>query len=166
MSSTPNFSEEGARAGAAAGAFTDGPDHAPLGRESPKRSKSHGRANPIVHHKGQEQEIHGGRTAARQQATTDSSRGRGRAATKLDGMSPWAKEVLYVDTNYGTLGANQHADTVAAQLDPRRAEPLPPDHPEVVKEIKFDRISRLMQPGTDDEVEQQLGLDSDDDWIS
>ena len=162
MSSNPNFSEEGARERAASDkAFADPP--APPGV---KRPRSHGRQGVISHHKGQEQEIHGGRTAARQQATTDSSRGRGRAATQLDGMSPWAKEVLYVDTNYGSLRPTQHADTVAAQLDPRRAEPLPPDHPEVVKEIKFDRISRLMQPGTDDEVDQQLGLDSDDDWIS
>ena len=52
------------------------------------------------------------------------------------------------------------------------------NHPAVTKEVKFDRISRLMQPGSDDEVDQRLssgiegyddGLvdyDPDDDWIS
>ena len=131
------------------------------GRISPR----HSRKNSLSHHKGQEQEVHGGRTAAKQQGTTDSTRGRGRARSPED-LSPWAAEVLS-QHNYGlNLERGTNPDTIAQRLDPRKAEPLPPDHPEVLKEIKFDRMSRLMQPGSNDEVDQQLGLDENDDWIS
>ena len=79
----------------------------------------------------------------------------------MAGASIWASEV--VPNNYGVPG--EHPDTVAARIDPRRAAPLPADHPAVLKEIKFDRISALMQPGSNDEIDQELGLDSNDDWI-
>ena len=165
--SNPNFSEEDARARAAEGAFPPGGRSE---RVTPSRDRSHGRANPIAHHREQTHEVHGGRTAARQQNTTDSSRGRGRAVppvlAETGAMTPWAAEVLYQDNNYGQIKSGEHPDTIAARLDPRKATPLPPDHPEVMKEIKFDRISRLMQPGSNDEIDQELGLDSDDDWIS
>lgn len=160
MSSQSNFSEEDARGRAAEGAFPD-PDN--------RRPRAHGRKNSIAHHKGQETTAsYGGRTAARQQAITDSSRGRGRAANEDGGvpLTRWAYEVLYQDTNYGQIKSGVHPDVLAARLDPRKSEPLPPDHPEVRKEIKFDRIARLMQPGSNDEVDQQLGLDDNDDWIS
>jgi hypothetical protein len=80
----------------------------------------------------------------------------------MAGASVWAQEVL--GPNYGVPG--EHPDAIAARLDPRKATPLPADHPEVRKEIKFDRIAALMQPGSDDEVDQRLGLDENDDWIS
>ena len=156
----PNFTEEGARAAAAAGAFADGPETPAEHRAQGTRTQSHGRKNSLAHHKGQKHEVHGGRTAARQQATTDSSRGRGRTPNlNMAGASIWAQEVLGPD--YGVPG--EHPDTIAARKDPRKATPLPADHPEVRKEIKFDRLEDLMQPG---ERGRQLGLDDNDDWIS
>jgi len=162
--SNPNFSEEAARERAANEAFADPPT--PPGF---KRPRSHGRQGAISHHKGQEHEVHGGRTAARQQGLTDSSRGRGRATQVV---SQFAQDVL--GRTRGMEG--EHPETIARRLDPYRAEPLPADHPAVQAEVKFDRISRLMQPGSDDEVDQRLssgiegyddGLqDNDDDWIS
>ena len=158
----PNFSEEGARARAAEGAFSDVPENPPRGRGGPQRPTAHRRNNPIAHHRGQEHEVHGGRTAARQQATTDSSRGRGRTPNlNMAGASVWAQEVLGPD--YGVPG--EHPDAIAARLDPRKATPLPADHPEVRKEIKFDRIEELMQPGTNYDDRDRL-LDDNDDWIS
>ena len=161
--SNPNFSEEGARQRAAEGAYRPGGRGDTEGWAAQQRSRSHGRNNPLAHHRGQEHEVHGGRTAARQQATTDSSRGRGRTPNlNMAGASVWAQEVL--GPNYGVPG--EHPDAIAARIDPRKATPLPADHPEVRKEIKFDRIAALMQPGSNDEVDQRLGLDENDDWIS
>ena len=167
----PDFTEEDARQRAAEGAFRTGGRGDTDGWAAQQRPRSHGRNNPISHHKGQEHEVHGGRTAAKQQGLTDSSRGRGRATQNV---SQWAQDVL--GRTRGMEG--EHPDTVAARLDPRRATPLPPDHPAVTKEIKFDRIARLMQPGSNDEVDQRLSSgiegydegqidnDPDDDWIS
>ena len=156
--SSPNFTEEGARERAAAGAFADGPESPPIGRRGPARPPAHERENSLTHHREQTQEVHGGRTAARQQATTDSSRGRGRTPNlKMAGASVWAQEVLGPD--YGV--PRVHPDILAARLDPRRAKPLPADHPEVRKEIKFDRLEDLMQPGERGRVSD----DDNDDWI-
>ena len=131
--------------------------------KTPHRPRSHGRNNGITHHKGQVQEVHGGRTAKKHQDQTDGTRNAGRA-------TPWAAEVLK-EANYGSIRGEEQPEVVAAQIDPRRAEPLPPDHPEVLKEIKRDRIEALMQPGSDNELDQSLssgieGYDDDDDWIS
>ncbi len=150
--SSQSFSEDFSREEAARGAYPDA-----------RRPRSHQRTSNLSHHKGQEDQVYGGRTAARQQGITDSSRGRGRA------VSQWATEVL-IEANYGATD-DTHPDTVAARIDPRRAEPLPSDHPEVLKEIKRDRIEALMQPGSGNEVDQSLssgieGYDDDDDWIS
>jgi hypothetical protein len=150
--SNPNFSEEDARTRAAEVAFPD---------TEARRPRAHGRKNSLAHHRSQEHEVHGGRTAARQQNTTDSSRGRGRA------VSIHALEILGPD--YGDPG--EHPDAIARSFDPYRATPLPPDHPEVLKEIKFARIAALLQPGSNDEVDQKLsggikGYDDDDDWIA
>jgi len=159
MSSNPNFSEEDARGRAAEGAYRIGGRGDSEGWAAQQRPKAHGRKNSLSHHKGQEHEVHGGRTAAKQQGLTDSSRGRGRATQEA---SLHAQEVL--GRTRGMEG--RHPDTVARALDPYKATPLPPDHPAVLKEIKFDRIAALMQPGSNDEVDQHLGLDENDDWIA
>lgn len=159
MSSNPNFSEEDARGRAAEGAYRIGGRGDSEGWAAQQRPKAHGRKNSLSHHKGQEHEVHGGRTAAKQQGLTDSSRGRGRATQEA---SLHAQEVL--GRTRGMEG--RHPDNVARALDPYKATPLPPDHPAVLKEIKFDRIAALMQPGSNDEVDQHLGLDENDDWIA
>ena len=94
------------------------------------------------------------------------------------GTSHFAQEVLRGKQGQGTLASFGNPEAAARERAPIRATPLPMNHPAVTKEVKFDRISRLMQPGSDDEVEQRLssgiegyddGLvdyDPDDDWIS
>ena len=179
-------------------------------RRGVARQQAHDRQMNLTHHRGQTHEVHGGRTAARQQGLTDSSRGRGRAVPRVGyggvggrggmgaspeggqpeeervttsgpapvGTSHFAQEVLRGKQGQGTLASFGNPEAAARERDPIRATPLPMNHPAVTKEVKFDRISRLMQPGSDDEVDQRLssgiegyddGLvdyDPDDDWIS
>ena len=167
----------------------------------PQRQQSHERQRNLVQHRGQTQEVQGGRTAARQQGLTDSSRGRGRAVPRTlpkapsviriglslpePGPSDFAKEVLVKPENY------RDPEAKAREKDPILAKPLPRNHPSVVAEANLDRLNLLMQPGSNDEIDQRLssgigtavtrdgrvvdydeGLidadpnDPDDDWIS
>ena len=146
-SGTPEEIRESRRDAAASSAWPD------------SGGRRHVRKNPLSHHKGQEHEVSGGRTAAKHHEETDNTRSRGRV------ISQFARDVL--DRRIlNDVRVSEHPDSAARRIDPVRATPLPPDHPEVLKEIKFDRISRLMQPGSNDEVDQELGLDENDDWIS
>ena len=170
-------------------------------RRGVARAQAHDREMNLAHHRGQTQEVQGGRTAARQQGLTDSSRGRGRAVPRTlpaspsviriglsipePGPSDFAKEVLVKPENY------RNPEAKAREKDPILAKPLPRNHPSVVAEANLDRLNLLMQPGSNDEVDQMLssgigtavtrdgrvvdydkGLidadpnDPDDDWIS
>ena len=179
-------------------------------RRGVARAQAHDRQQNLAHHRGQAHEVHGGRTAARQQGLTDSSRGRGRAVPRVGyggapgrggmGASPeggqlaedrvttsgpapvgttqYAQEILRHKSGAGLAHTFDNPEGAARERDPVRAKPLPMDHPAVTKEVKFDRIAALMQPGSNDEVDQRLssgiegyddGLvdhDPDDDWIS
>ncbi len=210
MSSQPNPNTEPTEAEDRRDATQDPTEAQTLGayRRGVARQQSHDRQMNLTHHRGQAHEVHGGRTAARQQGLTDSSRGRGRAVPRVGyggvggrggmgaspeggqleeervttggpapvGTSRFAQETLRGKQGQGTLTSFDNPELAARQIDPVRATPLPRDHPAVLKEVKFDRISRLMQPGSDDEVDQRLssgiegyddGLeDNEDDWIS
>ena len=176
-------------------------------RRGVARAQAHDREMNLAHHRGQAHEVHGGRTAARQQGITDSSRGRGRAVPRIGyggvggrggmGASPESgqpeEERVTTsgpppvgNTQYAqeTLGPNRlrgqsNPEAAARAIDPvQRPAGLPMDHPAVVSEIKRDRIESLMQPGSNDEVDQRLAsgiegydeglidIDSDDDYIS
>lgn len=141
------------------------------------REQSHERQRRLAQHKGQAHEVHGGRTAAKQQGQTDSSRGRGRAVPfgpipqppipqpitvpspvlpfynreTSGGTSQFAKETLA-----NRIGDADHPEVRAREIDPIRAKPLPRNHPAVVHEAKLDRLNLLMQPGSDDIIDRRI----------
>lgn len=168
-------------------------------RRGVAREQAHDRKIGLAHHRSQTHEVHGGRSAMKHRDETDWTRARGRAKPRQErgGMGAGPETGQPAEERVQTAGPPAIAATTqfaqqilgkqattfdnpeeaARKIDPvSRPEGLPRDHPAVVSEVKFDRISRLMQPGSNDEVDQRLsggiegyddGLeDNDDDWIS